>query len=264
VANANRFSLGGGFFVLLYYLPVYFQAVLGTSAEQSGIRNLALIITESKVLYVTLGEASLTSYHVAFATIAAGILVSTWGHFAPLMIIGSVLATVATGLIYTLSEASKAGEWIGYQILAGLGIGLCFQAPLMAGQALAKDEDVPTTTALLMFFQTLGGAITVSAAQAAFGNELVKSLLRNATAITPDQVVAAGATDFRKKFASENSLPIIHAYVDGLHVAFLFTVALFAVAFLVSMLAPWTNIKTGKQGEHGDGKVVHASNTVGD
>lgn len=41
-------SLGGGFFVLLYYLPIYFQAVLNTSAEQSGVRNLALIVASSE------------------------------------------------------------------------------------------------------------------------------------------------------------------------------------------------------------------------
>ena len=40
-------SFGGGFFILLYYLPIYFQAVQGTSARQSGIRNLALIIADS-------------------------------------------------------------------------------------------------------------------------------------------------------------------------------------------------------------------------
>jgi hypothetical protein len=43
-------SIAGGYFVLLYYLPIYFQAVLGTSAEQSGIRNLALILGQSKFL----------------------------------------------------------------------------------------------------------------------------------------------------------------------------------------------------------------------
>lgn len=40
-------SLAGGFFVLLYYIPIYFQAVRSTSATNSGIRNLALIIADS-------------------------------------------------------------------------------------------------------------------------------------------------------------------------------------------------------------------------
>ena len=40
-------SLAGGFFILLYYLPIYFQAVRGTTATNSGIRNLSLIIADS-------------------------------------------------------------------------------------------------------------------------------------------------------------------------------------------------------------------------
>ncbi|KAK5275670.1 hypothetical protein LTR16_012249, partial [Cryomyces antarcticus] len=70
------------------------------------------------------------------------------------MIAGPVIATIAAGMIYTFEIGSSSAVWIGYQALAGIGIGLCFQAPIMAGQALAKPEDVSTTTALLMFFQT--------------------------------------------------------------------------------------------------------------
>jgi hypothetical protein len=110
----------------------------------------------------------------AFFLIVAGLLVSTFGYFAPLMIIGSVITTISAGLTYTLSPTSTSAAWAGYQVLAGIGIGLSFSVPMMAGQALAKDEDIPTTTALLMFFQTMGGALGVSAAQAAFTNELVR------------------------------------------------------------------------------------------
>lgn len=48
VANLE-ISLTGGFFILLYYLPIYFQSARGTSAESSGIRSLALIIADSKL-----------------------------------------------------------------------------------------------------------------------------------------------------------------------------------------------------------------------
>jgi hypothetical protein len=30
--------------VLVYYLPIYFQAILGCTAIESGIRNLALVV----------------------------------------------------------------------------------------------------------------------------------------------------------------------------------------------------------------------------
>ena len=47
-SNSPLHSLGGGFFVLLYYLPIYFQSVQDVTAAQSGIRNLPLILAMSK------------------------------------------------------------------------------------------------------------------------------------------------------------------------------------------------------------------------
>ena len=37
-------SFAGGFFLLLYYLPIYFQSVDGVSASQSGINNIPLVL----------------------------------------------------------------------------------------------------------------------------------------------------------------------------------------------------------------------------
>jgi hypothetical protein len=43
-ASFYGFCLGSGFFIMVYYLPVWFQAVQGASAVESGIRNLPLIL----------------------------------------------------------------------------------------------------------------------------------------------------------------------------------------------------------------------------
>jgi hypothetical protein len=40
VGMAYIFFLGGSFFALLYYLPIYFQVVDNVSPAESGIRNL--------------------------------------------------------------------------------------------------------------------------------------------------------------------------------------------------------------------------------
>jgi hypothetical protein len=36
------------------------------------------------------------------------------------------------------------------QVLAGIGLGSSFQVPIMAGQALAKPEDVSSVTAIML------------------------------------------------------------------------------------------------------------------
>lgn len=44
VGSMFSFFISGAVFVLIYFLPIYFQAIRGTSAVGSGIRHLALVI----------------------------------------------------------------------------------------------------------------------------------------------------------------------------------------------------------------------------
>ena len=77
-------------------------------------------------------------------------MLTALGRFAPFLIIGAVISAVGAGLLYTLDIGSSTGTWIGFQVLAGVGIGPCFQVPIMVGQALAAPEDIATVTAILM------------------------------------------------------------------------------------------------------------------
>jgi MFS family permease len=124
--------LGGGFFLLLYYIPIYFQVVSGVTASQSGVRNLPLILGTS------------------IATIISGGLISAYGHFVPFLILGAVGSTIGSGLLYSLSTTSGHSMWIGYQALAGLGIGLCLQIPVISAQAVVAPGDLSSVTAMIL------------------------------------------------------------------------------------------------------------------
>ena len=46
------------------------------------------------------------------------------------------------GMIYTLQIGSKSSHWIGYQALAGLGVGFAFQVPqIVAPQPQRRQID---------------------------------------------------------------------------------------------------------------------------
>jgi MFS transporter, DHA2 family, glioxin efflux transporter len=113
----------------LYYLPIYFQSVDNASAVESGVRNLAMIIA------------------VPIASIAVGIGMTKTGIAAPFMFIGGLLGTVASGLFYTLDIGTPSGNWIGYQIIAGVAFGGAFQVSLVTAQAATKPEDMSSITA---------------------------------------------------------------------------------------------------------------------
>jgi MFS transporter, DHA2 family, glioxin efflux transporter len=95
----------------------------------------------------------------------------------------------------------------------------------------------------LTVVQTIGGALLVSATQAAFVNTLVSQIKLNSPGINPALVVAAGATGLRNAF-TESQLPgLLVSYMAALRVAYAISIATGGAAALVALFAPWTSIK---------------------
>lgn len=132
VASAYAFFFAGAYFVLIHYLPIYFQSIHNASAIDSGIRNIPLIIA------------------VSIATIAVSFSVTMTGVYAPIMPVSSAVATVAAGLMYTFDIATPAAKWIGYQILAGFAWGASSQIPMIAVQGSSDAADMAPRTAILL------------------------------------------------------------------------------------------------------------------
>lgn len=230
---AFMFFFGGSWFVVLYYLPIYFQVVAGVSASASGVRNLPLIIA------------------VVLTTILSGTLISVNGHYTPWLYLAGILSPIGCGLLYTLDMHSSPSHWIGYQIVAGVGFGAGIQLPIIVGQALSEPRDITMSTALMLFAQTLGGAVAVSAAEAAYSNTLLRRLPITAPSVSPQTVVSVGATEIRHVFAPHQVAGIIRAEMDGVHVAFALAVACAGVAAVMTLGAERTGLK-GREVRGGD------------
>lgn len=162
-------------------------------------------------------------------------VITVTGHFIPLIIVGTILGTVGSGLIYTFNIGTPSSEWIGYQTVAGIGFGLIIQVPIIVCQAIAKPADLSSFTAIIIFFQTLGFTIFVAIGQSLFTNQLVLSVPKYVRGIDTALVVTTGATDIRRVFPAEQVPGIIHAYMDGLKNAYALAIAVAGISFLVSI-----------------------------
>ena len=80
----------------------------------------------------------------------AGAAISVTGIYVPFLISGAILATIANGLLYTLDIGSPSSHWIGYQALAGIGIGLSIQVPIIANQAFVSMSEISSITAITL------------------------------------------------------------------------------------------------------------------
>ncbi|KAK3291394.1 major facilitator superfamily domain-containing protein [Chaetomium fimeti] len=225
------FCLSSGFFILIYFLPIYFQAVTGRTALDSGIASIPLIL--SNVL----------------GLILVGGLVSTFGFYIPFVYACIVCICVAAGLITTLAVDTTIGQWIGYQILYGFGVGCAYQLPQIAAQTVLPLNDVPTGLAITIFFQNFGPAVLLSAGN----NVLNEGLLRYISELDLPRVNAlavsrAGALAFRELVPEEYLGAIIGAYNEALQDTFRVALIMSCLTVIGAAFMEWKSVKTAKGG----------------
>ncbi|KAI9893631.1 MAG: hypothetical protein M1814_006427 [Vezdaea aestivalis] len=220
------FAIGASFLLMIFYLPIWFQAVKGTTAVKSGINNLPMILG------------------LVILSIIAGGLVTTFGYYTPYMYAASIIGAVGCGLLSTLQVDSGSDKWIGYQALYGMGLGIGLQQALIAAQTVLPIEDVPTGTAVVIFSQTLGGALFVSVGQNVFQNRLAAGFSQIADLDL--NLVTAGATTIRD-LVPKNLLPqVLQAYNRALTQTFYAATAMAAISIFGSVAMEWVSVKGKK------------------
>jgi len=212
----------------IYYLPFYFQAVKGTTAEESGIRTIPYLVS------------------TALSSIIFGAVITITGHYKPLLPIAAVIFAVGAGMISTLGVNSNSGMWIGYQVLTGFGGGAGVQVPIVAIQAVLNKEDMAIGNAIPMFFNTLGGAISVSISENIFANSLVQEVPKFTTGVDPHTIISTGATQIRQVVTADQLQGVLHAYADALDKVYILPYAVAGAAFFVGFFVEGRNVK-GKQ-----------------
>lgn len=92
VESVLSFFYSGAYYLVLYYLPIYFLSIDNASAQSSGVRNLPLIVA------------------VVISMLCSGAYISATGIAAPIIVAGTDLSTICTGLLYTLDIGTSEGK----------------------------------------------------------------------------------------------------------------------------------------------------------
>ena len=218
------FCNGAAMQTLFYFLPIWFQAIKHASAVKSGIMTLPLVLG------------------LAIMGISAGILTKRIGYYTPWMILSSILTPIGAGLITTFTPHTGHSAWIGYQALFGMGIGLGMQQPSVAAQTVLPRKDVSIGAALMMFSQTLGGAVFVSVGNNIFDTRFAHNLVK-IPGIDVGSVAAAGATDLRNMVPASLLPQVLVAYNDALRATFYLITALTCFTIFGSSTMQWKSVK---------------------
>ena len=215
-----------------YYLPIWFEAVRGTSAIHAGVNMIPYMLAN------------------ALFSLLAGIVVSKHGQYAPPAIIGYVIATIGCGLITTFNVNTNSAHWIGYEVLTSAGFGLAIQQGFTAVQTSLPLEDVPIGTAAVVASQSLGGSIFVSV-----GNTLLQNYLSNKNndnaipGVDIRIVLQEGATAFRNVVPKESLPALLSLYDAALRKVFIAAVPMAGLAFVASLGMEWNSVRSEKKKE---------------
>ncbi|KAI0165150.1 MFS general substrate transporter [Hypoxylon sp. FL1284] len=227
---AAGFFMNGSMFITAYYLPIYFQAVLGSSPFISGVEILPNILATMVFSVMT------------------GALIQRIGYYTPFILAGAALNTVGCGLLTLLTPATSTARWIGYQIVMGTGRGLGSAVPVLAIQNSMnsiRKEMVPEAISTLVFLQMFSAALMVITSQTILTNSLVDLVPQDAPGVAPELVINAGTTaaDIRQAVGLDKLPGVLWAYASSLQRVWYFAAGVSAVAFGVGWCLGWENIR---------------------
>lgn len=195
------------FLGIVYYLPLYFQAVLGVGPMLSGVYLLPFIL-------------SLTVFSAA-----TGIYIQKTGKYTSSIYVGLTLLTLGTGLFINLGFETDWPRLISFQLVAGIGVGLVFEGPLLAIQASVAPTDVATVTATMSFIRTLSTAISIVVGGVTFQNQVSKNMAKLLAELGPEYGDALGhgfgsaSVDVINGMSPELQVLVRHALSDALRTA---------------------------------------------
>lgn len=207
----------------IYYLPLYFQAVLGASPILSGVYILPYAVTFSVV-----------------AGLAGGFINHT-GRVFPPVIVGICIMILGFGLYINFDADSSWAKIILFQIVAGIGAGPNFQAPLIVLQSLVATSDMATATATYTFVKTLGTAISIVLGGVVFQNRIESKTTQLVRTIgEPTASLLTGPSsmanvDKIKRLSPTPRYMVREAFAKSLSTMWIFYAALGGLALIASL-----------------------------
>ena len=205
-----------------YFLPLYFQAVLGATPILSGVYLFPYVLS------------------LSFTSIMGGVFIKKTGKYLPPIWLGTIFTAIGFGLYIDIPATRTWGRIFPFQIIAGLGVGPNFQAPLIALQTKVPPRDIATATALFGFMRNLATSISVVIGGVIFQNRMIaqqgtlRASLPPATASQLGGGDAGALTGIVKSLPPQQQTVVRQAYTESLRDLWIFFCAIAAVGVFVS------------------------------
>ncbi|KAI0889803.1 major facilitator superfamily domain-containing protein [Annulohypoxylon maeteangense] len=221
----SSFFVNGPFQIIIYWLPIWFQAVLGSTPTQSGINYLPTVISD--VLASFIGSA----------------IVMKLGYWNPFLLLAEAFVCLAGGLLSTIYPGISSGHWIGYQIFGGIGYSLASNLAHLGMQASLPKELVPIGATTLLTIISTSCSVFLAVGQTVFQSALRINLAPIVSSNTIDAIISAGATNVGSVVDAQDLPSVIKAYGKAVTQVFYVPAAAPVISFILVACCRWTTTK---------------------
>jgi EmrB/QacA subfamily drug resistance transporter len=219
-------SIGAGMFVGIFYVPLFMQAVVGTSSASSGMALVPLM------------------FGLIVSSTVSGIMITRTQRYKAIIVVGPLIAMVGLYLMSQMSpDVSVAGA--GWRMfIVGLGIGMAMQNLLLVAQNSVPLDRTGVVTSLATLVRSVGGTVGIAVLGTIFATQLPgfigdrfdeAGLPADAASgggeLTSSTILQAGSSDLPDAVKEALRLGV----ADTLEHLFLISIPVLAIAFLAAL-----------------------------
>ena len=225
-------------FWVVYFLPIYFQGILGSSSARAGVQLLPTVI-----MSIPIG-------------IVAGVTISSTGRYRPIHFLGFALIAIGLGLFTILDENTSVAEWVIFQLICAIGLGLLITAILPAVQVDLPEKDVGHATAAYAFMKSYGAIWGVSIPSAIFNSEFSKQSYRITDIAVREQLSRGNAYSFVnarlvQSFPAQARIQVVEVFGRSLRLTWQVSIAFAVLSFFLVFVEKEIKMRTTLETEYG-------------
>ncbi|QYS95319.1 MFS domain-containing protein [Trichoderma simmonsii] len=234
--------------VIILFLPFLFQVIKDLDPRTSGFLSFPLAGT------------------LAISTFAFSIISTKIAYFNPLAICGTIIFLVSNVLFIAMKSNFSVAEVVGYEIVAGFGMGMAWLAEIIYPRAVLDKHQLATALGYSRMLQQIGAAVAVQISAVAFTTTLTHNLV--GLSLTPDEVSSLKeGSGINSHLSPAAKVAVAKAYSKAIRIGLAPSLAWAGLALLFALALPWprlNNSLNNSEQKNGRGSDNDNGSGIGD
>jgi len=250
LVSAIGFLLGFAMFGAINFLPLYQQTVQGSSATNSGLLLLPMMLGMMVV------------------SVIAGQVITKTGKYKIFPIIGGIGMTTGMILLSQIDVSTSKFQLAMMMVVLGTGMGFLMQTTMLIAQNSVEQKDLGVASSSATFFRSIGGSFGVSLFGTIFIRTLESDLGKQIGTGNAAQIMGGGNGGGQVDPTALHSmpdairLPFFHSIATGLSEVFIWAIPFTAVVVILALMVKEIPLRSGNDRKPGDTEAAPESTLV--